>query len=69
MPISVRALVHVDIATWAAEGRRDDKEEVACTMFPVLWSLRHESTGKKLGSLLPAFAGQTGYTLSNMQRQ
>jgi hypothetical protein len=36
VPILVRALVKLDIITLAAEGRRDDKDDVAYALCPVL---------------------------------
>jgi hypothetical protein len=36
MQISMRAPANVNIATKAAERQRDDKEEVACRVYPAL---------------------------------
>jgi hypothetical protein len=43
----MKQLMIVDIATYAAERRRDNKEKVA----RIVISLRHQSTGKKYGTL------------------
>jgi hypothetical protein len=41
MSISVRVIVKVDTEMKVAEGRKKDKEDVACTLYTVFISLRY----------------------------
>jgi hypothetical protein len=64
VPVWGRALVKHDVITLAVEGRRDEKEDAACTRSPVLLAyVTNQPTGWSLGRLQAALVSLTGYTV------